>query len=547
MDLHGVHRPVMLGAMAWYCARCGTRATAPGACARDGQSYAPVEGVLGRVAGNYTLVGQVGEGGMGEVFRAINPTIDAEVAVKVLHATTNTGRDASRFLVEARAVNRVKHDGVAKILDAGYLDIGRPYLVMELLDGESLATALHRQPLELARAVQIASDVLGVVATAHAADIVHRDLKPQNVFLTRSGRTVVLDFGVAKLLDNSTTITRTGAMVGTPGYMAPEQIHAGEVDARTDVYAVGVMLYEMVVGARPFDGASAFEVAQAHVNAPVPRLPAGMPGALQKVIDTALAKRPSDRYPTADAMRTALASVQLTKVAARSGGGAKRFILVAGAIVVGGGVATAIALSRGGTTASPASAPIDAIVAKVPAPRPIDAAAADAQPSGVDAGRAVAQADIDRIESATKLTLVRRSLIVADLPTNLRVDYVRAKQAGDLELMTAAADRLLDAAEHLEIDARFLEKKLAFVTKTYNDHKGQEPLNFHPTDVRLREITRDLANGDLELANRRLTEVFNEISKWPPKPKPRTDDLMEPGSLKKRPPDRTDTGLERPD
>ena len=291
----------------WFCARCGLRANAPGACPRDGTPLAEVEAVLGRAAGNYTLVAQIGAGGMGEVFRAINPSIEAQVAIKVLHANATAGSDATRFLQEARAVNRVRHDGVAKILDGGYLDTGRPYLVMELLDGASLADLLERARVDLAMALHIIDDVLAVVAAAHDAEIVHRDLKPANVFLTRSGRTIVLDFGVAKLLDATATLTRTGAMIGTPAYMAPEQIQARPIDGRADIYAVGVMLYELLAGVRPFEGKT-FDVVKDHIERPPPPLPSETPRALHEVVTRALAKSPDARYPTATAMREALAA-----------------------------------------------------------------------------------------------------------------------------------------------------------------------------------------------------------------------------------------------
>jgi predicted Ser/Thr protein kinase len=278
--------------------------------------------LIGAAIGNYTIVRKLGAGGMGEVYEAQQPAIGARVAIKVLHADATDPASAQRFLIEAQAVNRIQHDGVVKVIDAGYTGDGRPYLVMEYLDGASLAEVMRgEKKIGMGTACRIIADVLAVLADAHAEDVVHRDLKPHNIFLTRGGRTVVLDFGVAKLLDtgSSVSLTLTGATLGTPAYMAPEQIQGEAVDGRTDLYTTGVVLYELVTGRKPFEGDHTYELMSAHVERrpPPPRaIRPDLPVEVQAVLMAALAKDRDDRFQTADAMRAALLQAASTLPAA---------------------------------------------------------------------------------------------------------------------------------------------------------------------------------------------------------------------------------------
>jgi serine/threonine-protein kinase len=335
------------------------------------------------MAGNYRLVARLGSGGMGDVYKAVHATIGSRVAIKVLHADASRhAGDEERFLREAQAVNKIDHDGVVKVLDAGRLDNGRPFLVMELLDGASLAQRAGR--LGVVAACRIMIDVLDAIAAAHAVGVVHRDLKPPNIFRTKSGRTVVLDFGVAKLLaPDSVRLTVTGAAVGTPHYMAPEQIR-DTVGPSADVYAAGVVLYELLCGRLPFDGESALEVMNSHLQRePVaPRTLRGdIPAAVQDVVMKALAKDTAHRFPSAVAMRDALRDAISEESAAatmRSGAPTKRGAAVA--IAVG---ATAIGVVIAGvwwvmrTPATTASA-ADAAALATPPAIAIDAATATA-------------------------------------------------------------------------------------------------------------------------------------------------------------------------
>jgi len=269
--------------------------------------------LIGTTVGNYVLEARLGSGGMGDVYRGVHRDIGAKVAIKILHATAaGDPEGAGRFQIEAQAGNRIEHPGVIKVLDAGQLRDGRPYMVMPLLHGRSLADVLAVTPrMEIDAACRIAIEILDAMAAAHGRGFVHRDLKPPNIFITTEGKVVILDFGVAKLMagDSPVRLTRTGTAIGTPYYMAPEQIRELGVGPASDVYAVGVVMFEMLCGRLPFDGASAFDVMAGHLERrpPPPRaLRPEIPIALQDVVLTALAKKPDKRYPGAGVMRDAL-------------------------------------------------------------------------------------------------------------------------------------------------------------------------------------------------------------------------------------------------
>ena len=267
--------------------------------------------LIGTLAANYQLVARLGSGGMGEVYKGVHTSIGSRVAIKVLHPTIRSEAETEqRFLREAQAVNRIAHEGIVKVLDAGRLATGQPYLVMELLEGRSLSEQLRAGGLTIVDACRVMADVLDALAAAHAVGVVHRDLKPANIFLTRTGRTVVLDFGIAKLIGNEgpERLTRTGTAVGTPHYMAPEQIADREVGPATDLYSAGVVLFEVLCGRVPFDG-PLIEIMNAHLygQPPPPQvLRPEVPVAISEVVLKALKKTPADRFASAAAMRGAL-------------------------------------------------------------------------------------------------------------------------------------------------------------------------------------------------------------------------------------------------
>jgi tRNA A-37 threonylcarbamoyl transferase component Bud32 len=272
------------------------------------------ERLVGQRFGSFKALRELGRGGMGTVLLAEHVLIPKRVAVKVLHRhLTDEPELVSRFLAEARAMSLVQHENVVTVYDLDTRE-GRPYFVMEYLEGQSLA-AFARGPLEPALVVELLSQVCDALGAAHARGIIHRDLKPANVFLVPGPhgrhRVKLLDFGIAKRLVrlDGETPTRTGVLMGTPEFMAPEQCGGKDVDARTDLYAVGVLGYLLLTGVAPFTGSSAAEILVAHLQQ-APRPPhevrPGIPHALSSVLLRALAKRPDARFSSAAELRAAL-------------------------------------------------------------------------------------------------------------------------------------------------------------------------------------------------------------------------------------------------
>lgn len=276
-----------------------------------------------RLGDRYRLLRLVGEGGMGRVFLAEDEQRGDNVAVKVLADDRPIPKAAQRFEREARSIARIEHENVVRVYDVGHSPRGGIYYVMEYLEGEELAKTVGREgSLPWARARHIALQICGALQAAHEQGIVHRDLKLENCFLVeRNGDpefVKILDFGVVKLLapehDDGERLTNTGATLGTPAYMAPELCRGKQVDHRVDVYALGVMIYEMITGGVPFEGDSFLDVALKHMNDPPPPLadhvpPALLPAGLDAVIVRALAKAREDRFPTMAAFARALRGV----------------------------------------------------------------------------------------------------------------------------------------------------------------------------------------------------------------------------------------------
>jgi serine/threonine protein kinase len=238
--------------------------------------------MAGDIIGSYRVLRKIGEGGMGAVYLAEHTLLGRPAAIKVLLREMSHREDlVTRFFNEARAASSVKHPGIVEIYDFGHHTDGSAYIVMEYLEGESLSARLRRTGvLSEARAVALCRQVGGALAAAHAKGIIHRDLKPDNIFIVRDPdiadgeRTKVLDFGIAKLASDPSgqpSMTRTGMVMGTPAYMAPEQCKgAGNVDQRSDLYALGCILFELVCGRPPFVAEGAGEVMAHHIFTPVP-------------------------------------------------------------------------------------------------------------------------------------------------------------------------------------------------------------------------------------------------------------------------------------
>ena len=269
------------------------------------------------IAGRFRIEGEIGTGGMGTVYRATHLGLERPVAIKITKPEFAADRDvADRFLREARTMARLRHTHAAMIFDAGSLPDGRHFIIMEFIHGLTLCEALAREgPFLPARAVKIAIEICEVLEEAHQLGVIHRDLKPSNIMLNERG-VCVLDFGVAKVLASSTESTFThattgsGQIVGTPRYMSPEQCLGQRVGARSDLYSLGVLLFEMLAGRPPFIDVlpSAVLVKQATAQAPpLPRLRPDVPKPLALAVHTLLAKRPEDRPRTAADARNLLA------------------------------------------------------------------------------------------------------------------------------------------------------------------------------------------------------------------------------------------------
>ncbi|HEY1548653.1 MAG TPA: serine/threonine-protein kinase [Kofleriaceae bacterium] len=280
--------------------------------------------LIGQTVGNYLVTQKLGEGGMGAVYLAEHPTIGKKVALKVLHAEFSQNPEvAERFFNEAKAVNAIQHPNIVDIVDYGVLQTGPRredqlvYFIMEFLAGQTLSQIIRAEaPLPPERALSIALQVADALAASHKQMIVHRDLKPDNIILITRGRekdfVKLLDFGIAKLTNDSrgSHRTRTGLVLGTPAYMSPEQCEGrANVDHRTDIYALGICLYEMLVGRVPFIGEGYGEILVQHLTQkPVePSRYRMMSPHVEVVVMKALEKRPEMRYPTMDEFIRALA------------------------------------------------------------------------------------------------------------------------------------------------------------------------------------------------------------------------------------------------
>ena len=267
----------------------------------------------GAQLGPYEVIEPLGAGGMGEVYRARDPRLGRDVAIKVMTRLSDRAQ-ARRFQQEARAVAALSHPNVLSIFDIGAGE--RPFLVTELLEGETLRALIERGPVPIGRAVELSLQVAAGLGAAHQRGIVHRDLKPENLFVTTDGRLKILDFGLAKVaaLDadlTTTAATAPGIVVGTLGYMSPEQVRGLEADARSDVFAVGAILYELFTARRAFDGPSPADRLAAVLHQPAGSLqfPAAIPLSLVRIVQRCLHKEPEARFQSARELALALESL----------------------------------------------------------------------------------------------------------------------------------------------------------------------------------------------------------------------------------------------
>ncbi|MEV5157042.1 protein kinase [Streptomyces sp. NPDC053728] len=286
------------------------------------------DGAQGRYAGGsvaggrYQLRDLLGEGGMASVYLAYDTALDRQVAIKTLH--TELGREQSfreRFRREAQAVAKLQHTNIVSVFDTGEDELGgalMPYIVMEYVEGQPLGSVLQSDiqqygAMPADKALKVTADVLAALETSHEMGLVHRDIKPGNVMMTRRGVVKVMDFGIARAMQSGvTSMTQTGMVVGTPQYLSPEQALGRGVDARSDLYSVGIMLFQLLTGRIPFDADSPLAIAYAHVQEE-PVAPSSVNRSITPAMDAlvarALKKNPNERFPSAAAMQDEIARV----------------------------------------------------------------------------------------------------------------------------------------------------------------------------------------------------------------------------------------------
>ncbi len=307
-------------------------------------------------AGRYRLDSRIATGGMGEVWRATDTLLGREVAVKLLkHEYADDETFRSRFQAEARHAASLHHPGVASVFDFGEVTpedgSPRPYLVMELVDGQPLSELLRSgEPMPPERARGLIGQAAEAIAAAHTVGIVHRDVKPANLMVTPDGVVKITDFGIARAAE-SVSLTQTGQVIGTPHYLSPEQASGQTATQASDVYSLGVVLFECLAGHRPFQGENAIATALAHLRDPIPELPEHVPADLRAIVRRTLAKEPSERYASAGELAAALKNP-----AAVAGEG-----LAAGAL--------------GATAATEVLSPATAVMTAPPMPAPVPPAA----------------------------------------------------------------------------------------------------------------------------------------------------------------------------
>src|SRR5689334_12178428 len=262
------------------------------------------------IADRYELEELLDHGGMSTVYRGHDRMLERTVALKILHA--HFGDDAEyveRFRREARAVAQLSHPNIVTVIDRGEAD-GQQYIVFEYIDGESLKQLVDRNgPLPARRAIELTLQVADALCFAHQAGLVHRDVKPQNVLVTEDGEAKVTDFGIARSLDVEHGVTQTGTVLGTSNYLSPEQARGQTVTPATDVYSLGVVIFELLTGDVPFPGENFVAVAMKHINEPPPPLlerRPDVPVRLVHAVERALAKDPSARFPSMDAFAAEL-------------------------------------------------------------------------------------------------------------------------------------------------------------------------------------------------------------------------------------------------
>jgi serine/threonine protein kinase len=308
---------------------------------------------VGQSLGDYAILQELGKGGFGQVYKVEHTITGRREAMKVLAAgNANAAEQSERFLREIRLQASLSHPNIAVVHTAFWINDDLA-LVCELLEGESLQQLLERQPLSHNQALEIMAQVLDALSYAHARGIIHRDISPANIFLTAGGTVKIIDFGLAKAATDL-RLTREGSPIGAAHYMSPEQIRgAQDIDVRTDIYSCGVVLYELVVGKKPFDGDSSFTIMKAHTEQ-APPMPIAensqVPNALSEILLRALAKKPEARFQSADAFLQSIRDIQIEPVPASKRRPISRPVLIAACValtILIGGLVAAVTTKRG--------------------------------------------------------------------------------------------------------------------------------------------------------------------------------------------------------
>jgi serine/threonine-protein kinase len=456
-----------------------------------------VDPLIGQlVASRYRVLSQLGEGGMGNVYRAVQESIEKKVALKVLKAEYSSSPDmVVRFHREAVSACRIKHPNVVDVFDLGQLSDGRFYIAMDLLEGRDLGQVITQGgPLVPARAVHIALQICRALNAAHQSGIVHRDLKPENIFLhlTSDGDEIVkiVDFGIAHLLaqsasqstppplapsapdadlpgaDGDRKLTRVGTVFGTPEYMAPEQAEGVHIDHRADIYATGIIFYKMLTGKVPFTGSSFLEIISKHVGEEPPRMSKvnpelAIPRELEQVVLKALAKRPEDRFENmarfAQAIAYASRDIRKARPARRGAGIFIALAALAVALGAGGWFARRRALQR--TQVAP-PVPITVALAPERAPTPTPGPAVSAEQPAVDL-QAVATAP-----SASAAPAASATAVVSAAPATSAAPIVSAVAVASASAAPVARKGLSRASGNRGNDVVAKDEPAPFVPAT---------------------------------------------------------------------------------